>query len=77
MATNRLSQISLDFGEVRRPVIVQRLSFDLSEKTVDPINTFLLDPILYLRKLNPRLVEVYFKDGKLTAPVQAIQEQSE
>lgn len=77
LATNRLSQISLDFGEVRRPVIVQRLSFDLSEKTVDPINTFLLDPILYLRKLNPRLVEVYFKDGKLTAPVQAIQEQSE
>lgn len=77
LATNRLSQISLDFGEIRRPVIVQRLAFDLNEKSRDIINAFLLDPIEYLKKLNPRLVEVYFKDGKLTAPVQAIQEQSE
>ena len=77
LATNRLSQISLDFGEIRRPVIVQRLAFDLNEKSRDIINAFLLDPIEYLKKLNPRLVEVYFKDGKLTAPVKATQEKSE
>ena len=77
LATNRLSQISLDFGEIRRPVIVQRLIFDLNEKSRDIINAFLLDPIGYLKKLNPRLVEVYFKDGKLTAPVKATQEKSE
>ena len=77
LATNRLSQISLDFGEIRRPVIVQRLIFDLDEKSRDIINAFLLDPIGYLKKLNPRLVEVYFKDGKLTAPVKATQEKSE
>ena len=77
LATNRLSQISLDFGEIRRPVIVQRLVFDLNEKSRDIINAFLLDPIEYLKKLNPRLVEVYFKDGKLTAPVKATQEKSE
>ena len=58
-------------------MIVQRLIFDLDEKSRDIINAFLLDPILYLKNLNPRLVEVYFKGGKLTAPVQAIQEQSE
>lgn len=77
LATNRLSQISLDFGEIRRPVIVQRLIFDLDEKSRDIINAFLLDPIVYLKKLNPRLVEVYFKDGKLTAPVKETQEKSE
>ena len=77
LATNRLSQISLDFGEIRRPVIVQRLIFDLDEKSRDIINAFLLDPIGYLKKLNPRLVEVYFKDGKLTAPVKETQEKSE
>ena len=77
LATNRLSQISLDFGEIRRPVIVQRLIFDLDEKSRDIINAFLLDPIGYLKKLNPRLVEAYFKDGKLTAPVKATQEKSE
>ena len=67
----------MDFGEIRRPVIVQRLAFDLNEKSRDIINAFLLDPIEYLKKLNPRLVEVYFKDGKLTAPVKATQEKSE
>ena len=77
LANNRLNQISLDFGEIRRPVIVQRLIFDLNEKSRDIINAFLLDPIGYLKKLNPRLVEVYFKDGKLTAPVKATQEKSE
>ena len=56
---------------------MQRLIFDLDEKSRDIINAFLLDPIGYLKKLNPRLVEAYFKDGKLTAPVKATQEKSE
>ena len=77
LATNRLSQISLDFGEVRKPIIVQRLVFDLNEKSVDQINAFLLDPIGYLRKINSRMVDVYFKDGKLTAPVRNIDQKSE
>ena len=76
LATNRLSQISLDFGEVRKPIIVQRLVFDLNEKSVDQINAFLLDPIGYLRKINSRMVDVYFKDGKLTAPVRNIDQKS-
>ena len=58
-------------------MIVQRLIFDLDEKSREIINAFLLDPIGYLKNLNPRLVEVYFKDGKLTAPVKATQEKSE
>ena len=77
LATNRLSQISLDFGEVRKPIIVQRLVFDLNEKSVDQINAFLLDPIGYLRKINSRMVDVYFKDGKLIAPVRNIDQKSE
>ena len=77
LATNRLSQISLDFGEVRKPIIVQRLVFDLNEKSVDQINAFLLDPIGYLKKINSRMVDVYFKDGKLTAPVRNIDQKSE
>ena len=72
-----MSQISLDFGEVRKPIIVQRLVFDLNEKSVDQINAFLLDPIGYLKKINSRMVDVYFKDGKLTAPVRNIDQKSE
>lgn len=68
LATNRLNQISLDFWTVRKPLIVQRLSFEFNEKSVDQINAFLLDPIEYMRKINAKLVEVYFKDGKLVAP---------
>lgn len=68
IATNRLSQISLDFGEEKPLWTIQKLSFDLNNQSLDKINAFLLDPVDYLRKLNSRLVDKYFKDGVMSYP---------
>ena len=64
--TNRLAPISLDFWAARKPIIIQKMELNLDDQHRDDLNTFLLNPINYVQKINPNLVKKYFVDGKLT-----------
>ena len=64
--TNRLAPISLDFWAARKPIIIQKMEFNLDDQHRDELNAFLLNPINYVQKINPNLVKKYFVDGKLT-----------
>ena len=58
LATNRLSQISLDFGEVRKPIIVQRLDFDLNELLVQHLRKLQLTQKCF----HQNLLENFYKE---------------
>jgi len=64
VVNNTIKPISIDFWEKRRPVIVQWFALILAEDQQETLNTFLLNPLEYLRKLNPALVKRYFDDEK-------------
>jgi hypothetical protein len=64
VVNNTIKPISIDFWEKRRPVIVQWFALILAEDQQETLNTFLLNPLEYLRKLNPELVKRYFDDEK-------------
>ena len=66
VVTNRLAPISLDFWAARKPIIIQKMELNLDDQHRDDLNTFLLNPINYVQKINPNLVKKYFVDGKLT-----------
>lgn len=62
LVTNRLDPIALDFWTARRPVIVQWLVLLLRDQNIEQINGFVLDPISFLKKINPALVRRYFPE---------------
>lgn len=62
--SNELSPLALDFGHQRRPVVVQGLKLYLNDQHVEELNRFLLDPLAYLKSLNPALVKKYFTPKK-------------
>lgn len=59
---NELHPIAIDFGKNRRPVIVQGLKLIFRDDQTAELNAFLLNPLEYLRNLNPALVKKYFPD---------------
>lgn len=70
VVTDVLAPIALDFGEVRSPLVFQRFQLVFKEDQQEYLTKFLLDPVEYLRAINPKLVDRYFNDGKLVVEKQ-------
>lgn len=64
IVTNELKPIFLDFGSVRRPVLVQNFSLTMRDDQRDVLNAFALNPLESLRKINKALVKKYFPEEK-------------
>lgn len=65
VVTDILAPIALDFGESRSPLVFQRFQLVFKEDQQENLTRFLVDPVAYLRGINPRLTDKYFKEGKL------------
>lgn len=44
------------------------MKLQLEDAYLDDIGRFLFNPESFIQKINPKLVERYFVDGKLSAP---------
>ena len=60
LVKNVLRPIAIDFGTKRRPVVVQDFELVFRDDKAETLNSFLLDPLAFLRELNAALVEKYF-----------------
>lgn len=65
VTTDILTPIALNFEQARSPLIIEKFELIFKEDQQEKLTHFILDPIEYLKTINKKLVEKYFKEGKV------------